>query len=399
MATNLIMKEGRCQEWAVAGKTAGSPVIKGTMTGVCLTDTDASGNVSVDLEGVYDLSVKGIDDAGNSAVAVGDKIFYVVGDSPLLSKKASGYFFGFALETVGSGLTATINVLQIPGPGPGTADIIAGSVNTAALADEAVTVGKMADLTRGSILTGQTASNRPAALAAKTSGQILVGDGTDLVSVAVSGDATLAANGALTIADEAVTVGKMADLARGSIITGQTAGNRPTALDAKTSGRILVGDGTDLASVAVSGDVSLAANGAVTIAAGAVESSMLANGAGLAAAIASGLGASAAYIKTTNGVQTLMAQDAAARVVLGIVVVDEVFADAGGNQPTFTIGETDSATKYQAAAVLTNAAAGTVFFFAGTLTATKALIVTAVQAVGAGTGGISVTALVLDAAP
>lgn len=66
--------------------------------------------------------------------------------------------------------------------------------------------------------------------------------------------------------DEIVTLAKMADLARGSIITGQTASNRPTALNAKTSGQILVGDGTDLVSVAVSGDVTLAANGAVTIA-------------------------------------------------------------------------------------------------------------------------------------
>jgi hypothetical protein len=42
-------------------------------------------------------------------------------------------------------------------------------------------------------------------LAAATSGRILVGDGTDIASVAVSGDATLSAAGALTVAD--VTVG------------------------------------------------------------------------------------------------------------------------------------------------------------------------------------------------
>lgn len=42
-------------------------------------------------------------------------------------------------------------------------------------------------------------------IAAATSGRILVGDGTDIASVAVSDDATLAANGALTVTD--VTVG------------------------------------------------------------------------------------------------------------------------------------------------------------------------------------------------
>ncbi len=45
---------------------------------------------------------------------------------------------------------------------------------------------------------------------------------------------------------------------------------------AATSGQILVGDGTDIVSVAVSGDVTLDGAGAVTIAAGAVTNSMLA---------------------------------------------------------------------------------------------------------------------------
>ncbi|MFH2071694.1 MAG: hypothetical protein ABIJ75_02460 [Actinomycetota bacterium] len=52
-------------------------------------------------------------------------------------------------------------------------------------------------LATGSILLGTAGVG--AALDAKTSGQILVGSGTTLASVAVSGDATLAANGALTI--------------------------------------------------------------------------------------------------------------------------------------------------------------------------------------------------------
>ena len=79
------------------------------------------------------------------------------------------------------------------------------------------------------------------------------------------------------IIDEAVTLAKQADLARGSIITGQTASNKPTALDAKTDGNILVGDGTDLNSVAVSGDVTIDSAGVVTISNGAVDTVMLAN--------------------------------------------------------------------------------------------------------------------------
>lgn len=78
-----------------------------------------------------------------------------------------------------------------------------GAIDTGDIADDAITLAKMDDLSRGSIIVGG-ASDAPTALDAKTSGQILVGDGDDLVSVAVSGDATLAANGALTIAADAV---------------------------------------------------------------------------------------------------------------------------------------------------------------------------------------------------
>ena len=73
--------------------------------------------------------------------------------------------------------------------------ILAGALEAADL--------NIASQARGDILRrGAAAWER---LAAATSGRILVGDGTDLASVAVSGDATLAANGALTVAD--VTVG------------------------------------------------------------------------------------------------------------------------------------------------------------------------------------------------
>ena len=90
----------------------------------------------------------------------------------------------------------------------------------------------------------------------------------------VSSDVTIAAGGAATIANDAVDNNKLANIARGSIKVGGGS-NAPTDLDAKGDGKILVGDGTDVASVAVSGDVALANDGAVTIAANAVEGSML----------------------------------------------------------------------------------------------------------------------------
>ena len=89
-------------------------------------------------------------------------------------------------------------------------------------------------------------------------------DVRDAIFEDVSSDATIAAGGALTIANDSVNNNKLANIARGSVKVGGS-GNAPTDLNAKTSGQILVGDGTDIVSVAISGDMSLAANGALTI--------------------------------------------------------------------------------------------------------------------------------------
>ena len=161
-------------------------------------------------------------------------------------------------------------------PGALVTDLSTGTVyrnsgTTASPSWDSVTAIAAAEiaLAEGNILVGNS-SGAGVALNAKTTTQILVGNGTTLTSVAMSADATMSNAGAVTIAAGAVTLAKMAALARGSIISGQTAGNVPTALDAKTSGRILVGDGTDLVSVDVSGDATLASSGAVTIASAAV---------------------------------------------------------------------------------------------------------------------------------
>ena len=90
------------------------------------------------------------------------------------------------------------------GTAPADRDPVVGndSVGTSKIQDDAVTPAKI------NIIDDS---------AAATSGQILVGDGTDFGNVAVSGDATLASNGALTIAANAVD-GSM--IAMGSDATG-----------------------------------------------------------------------------------------------------------------------------------------------------------------------------------
>lgn len=145
MATNIIKQPGWHLNVACSAPTTpatGDPVRFGELTGVALTDEGEGGNSATETTiyvgpGVFDVSVKGVDANGNSAVAVGDTIYYVDGDSPPLSKKASGYFYGFALETVGSGSTSTINVYKAPGGSNistvGTSDISAGAVTAAKL--------------------------------------------------------------------------------------------------------------------------------------------------------------------------------------------------------------------------------------------------------------------------
>jgi hypothetical protein len=112
----------------------------------------------------------------------------------------------------GTGGPWVVNILpDFAGVGIVAADrLAASSVTTAKIADNSVELAKMYELATGSVIFGN-ASNRPTALSVADS-TIVVGDSsTGLVSVAVSGDATLAKTGVLTIASNAVTTAKILD--------------------------------------------------------------------------------------------------------------------------------------------------------------------------------------------
>lgn len=113
MAKNRIHATGNQLSVAAtdpATPASGDPVIVGQLPGVALTAERADGTTTVQFDGVFELSVRGVDGAGNSAVAVGDILYYVSADTPKLSKKDTGVRFGYALGTVGGGATATIPV-------------------------------------------------------------------------------------------------------------------------------------------------------------------------------------------------------------------------------------------------------------------------------------------------
>jgi len=132
-------------------------------------------------------------------------IFGVAVPDELLSSK-------FIAKCVYDGAAWVVNILpDFAGTGIIAGKLLAAdSISTTKIIDDAVTNAKLANISRGSVKVGG-ASDAPTDLDAKTSGNILVGDGTDIASVAVSGDATLSSAGALTISNSAVTTAKIDD--------------------------------------------------------------------------------------------------------------------------------------------------------------------------------------------
>ncbi len=178
-------------------------------------------------------------------------------------------------------------------------------------------------LTKGSIFVGND-SNAAEAMDAKGDAKVLIGNGTTLASQAISGDITLANDGTTTIGtdkitnamltdnsvgtieilDDAVTTAKIGTagatdankvlstdvsgnpqwedrsvfttpaLAKGSIFVGNDS-NAAEAMDAKGDAKILIGNGTTLASQTVSGDISIANDGTTAIGTDKISNTMM----------------------------------------------------------------------------------------------------------------------------
>jgi len=136
-----------------------------------------------------------------------------------------------------------------------------------------------ATLTANAVLLGNGTS--PVAFATiGTGGRVLIdqGAGSNPAFTAIGGDATLAANGALTIAANAVTNAKFRQgVARSLVgVTGNATGNVADLQGAANQIPIVNSAGTALAFTSLSGDVTNA-TGVMTIAAAAVTNAKLAN--------------------------------------------------------------------------------------------------------------------------
>jgi len=109
---NYLQKSDKLWLDVGASKVAGQAVLVGaSLVGVCLQAGDSGNDTVIATEGIFDLSVTAVNNGGNSAVAIGDKIYI---ESGTLNKDSvDGVLFGKALETVTSGATATIKVMLI----------------------------------------------------------------------------------------------------------------------------------------------------------------------------------------------------------------------------------------------------------------------------------------------
>ncbi len=108
MATNFVQPGKRMNLPVTASKLSGAWDMVGELPVVLLTDADANDEAECDTEGVYTLSVKGADGSGDSAVAIGDKVY--VDSTELNVDDANGIEFGIALGAVVSGETTAIPV-------------------------------------------------------------------------------------------------------------------------------------------------------------------------------------------------------------------------------------------------------------------------------------------------
>ena len=121
MADNLIKRAdaGSVTYRLAVGATivSGDPVEIVDLHGIAITDYNeptADGKATVELNGVqavYDVLVEAVNNSGNTAVAIGDTIYYDTAATIKLNKDVTnGKKFGYALEAITSGSSDTIYV-------------------------------------------------------------------------------------------------------------------------------------------------------------------------------------------------------------------------------------------------------------------------------------------------
>ena len=198
--------------------------------------TSAEGLILTGQGSTNDITIKNDADADVITVATGGTNVDIVGDVTAATVNADGdtsagddaamgYTSAEGLILTGQGST---NDVTIKNDADGDVISIPTGTTNVTIAGDLTISGD--DLTMGT----------------NTSGAALIADGTNYNPVVISGDVSIGTAGAATIADNAVSLAKMAGLARGKIIYGDSSGN-PAALAIGSNTYVLTSDGTDAA--------------------------------------------------------------------------------------------------------------------------------------------------------
>lgn len=226
--------EGQSVDYTPSSNVAvGQVVVQGSMVGVAITTIPANTKGSLATSGLFSLKKK----VGDT-FAAGSPAYWNDTDDEATTTLDSNTFCGFVAEAAGSAETEVLVALR--------------SIDWAGLG--AVGLANLADV-------GDTI--------AYTAGKILVADGDSFEEVAVSGDATLAASGALTLnaahAEQTVIV-RVEDLAAGADIAARPVFVHPRAVTLVSVGILTEGApaGVDNDNTAVLALADDAANAIVT---------------------------------------------------------------------------------------------------------------------------------------
>ena len=219
---------------------AGGTNVTTAMSGDTLTVTSTDTNTTYSAGTLLDLSTTtfnvDLTEAAEAVLANGDYILFL--DGGATGSHAKEAIADVATLFAGDGLTASASVMAVNVDD----STIETSSDAIRVKDNGVTLAKMAGLARGKIIYGD-ASGDPAALAVGSANTVLQSDGTD---------ASWGTVATAMIADNAVSLAKMAGITRGSIIYGDASGD-PAALGVGSNTYVLTSDGTDIAWAAASG--------------------------------------------------------------------------------------------------------------------------------------------------
>lgn len=295
-----------------------------------------------------------------------------------------------------------------------------GKRTTVALSDQNATLNIVQLLTNsiftitpstGRILTTPTAAAMVSGIIGATVGSwfdfTIVNTAPFIVTLtAGDGDVTLVGNAVINKGSATFRV-LVTNITTGALSIYRMSSGSTVADMALGSGKVLIGQSTGLAAQeTLEGDVTVGTDGVTAIGANKVVTAMildanvtaakLANGAGLAALFAAGLGGSGSWVKTDTGVKTIHTGTTGTKKVFIICTVTEAFTGAE-DQTTFKIGQVGTDDKFAATSLFTDAAINTVKVVCGELTASTNLIVTVAPRANAGTGALAVAAIILPA--